>query len=474
VHLIPKRTRHNLTLLIFGLIGFAACAHYPVNDPLAHYDPNGGYRFGAPSNEKQPAAAESIFLGLAFSGGGMRAAAFSYGALEELARTNVAVDGRHVRLLDEVDVISSISGGSFTAAYYALNHDRIFDDFETRFLRQNIQRKLLWQFCYPWNWVRLASPYFSRSDLVADYYNRHIFDGKTFGDLIRGRGRPFLTMTATDMSSGGRFIFTQEEFDMLGSDLSSTPIARAVAASSAFPVLLSPITVNNYAKTSQVPEPSWVKDAYAEPSASPASDRRLVRAKEFRVYENSTDHPYIHLIDGGVSDNLGTRAFIDTVISKGGARNTWQDYKLEKLRKVVVIVVNAAAENDPGWDRKASPPNVVQVVLALGSVSINRYSFETSELFHESMKRWETELNQAAAAAGKAERIKFYPIEISFEAIQNGAERDYFDSLPTTFNLPPGAVDRLRAVAGRLLRESKDYQALLHDLESEESPPTDK
>jgi NTE family protein len=57
---------------------------------------------------------------LAFSGGGTRAAAFAYGVLEELAATPVVLGGRPRRLLDEVDLISAVSGGSFTAAYYGL------------------------------------------------------------------------------------------------------------------------------------------------------------------------------------------------------------------------------------------------------------------------------------------------------------------------------------------------------------------
>ena len=43
-------------------------------------------------------------------------------------------------------------------------------------------------------------------------------------------------------------------------------------------------------------------------------------------------------------------------------------------------------------------------------------------------------------------------------------ERSYFLNLPTSFVLPAEAVDRLREVAGRLLRESTEFQALVKDL----------
>jgi NTE family protein len=87
-----------------------------------------------------------VFLLLAFSGGGTRAAALSYGVLRELRDTRVVVRGQETRLLDEVDVITSVSGGSFTSAYYGLFGDRIFEDYEQRFLR----RKRIGRTSGPW------------------------------------------------------------------------------------------------------------------------------------------------------------------------------------------------------------------------------------------------------------------------------------------------------------------------------------
>ena len=61
---------------------------------------------------------------LAISGGGTRAAALGYGVLEEPPRRmDVTVNGVKRRLLDEVDVISAVSGGTFPATYYAMNDE---------------------------------------------------------------------------------------------------------------------------------------------------------------------------------------------------------------------------------------------------------------------------------------------------------------------------------------------------------------
>jgi predicted acylesterase/phospholipase RssA len=190
---------HHAFMLSAAVLFGAGCAHYPENARLQHYDPQSGYRFRNLSNAGN---SDSLQIFLAFSGGGTRAAAFSFGVLEELARTQIVWEGQSRRLLDEVDYISAVSGGSFTAAYYALYGDRIFADFEDKVLDQNIQRQLIWRLCSPLYWVRLASPYFNRSDMAAEFYDRHLFGGKTYGDLLKRNRRPFLSLNATDMSLG--------------------------------------------------------------------------------------------------------------------------------------------------------------------------------------------------------------------------------------------------------------------------------
>jgi predicted acylesterase/phospholipase RssA len=110
----------------------AACASFPSNPPLAKYVPEGGYSFGRLALGKHNT--NELFVIVTFSGGGTRAAALAFGVLEELRATSLAKKGADTNLLDEVDVISSVSGGSFTAAYYALRRDKLFDDFPRRFL----------------------------------------------------------------------------------------------------------------------------------------------------------------------------------------------------------------------------------------------------------------------------------------------------------------------------------------------------
>jgi NTE family protein len=142
----------------------SGCAHFPVNEPLKTVNRQAGYRF---QNSSSPANSEELLLVLAFSGGGTRAASTAFGVLEGLANTPAGLPNRPHRLLDEVDAISSVSGGSFTAAYYGLWGDRIFSDFDSKFLKKRVASAFIRSTLYPWNWVRLASSKFSRSDLAA-------------------------------------------------------------------------------------------------------------------------------------------------------------------------------------------------------------------------------------------------------------------------------------------------------------------
>ncbi|MEW5925828.1 MAG: hypothetical protein AB1746_17745, partial [Candidatus Zixiibacteriota bacterium] len=69
-------------------------------------------------------------------------------------------------------------------------------------------------FLNPVNWLRLFSPYFDRSDLAAEYYDKHVFDGGTFGDIANRKG-PMILINATDMITGIRLAFNQDIFDAI-------------------------------------------------------------------------------------------------------------------------------------------------------------------------------------------------------------------------------------------------------------------
>jgi NTE family protein len=469
-------------LLAALLLLLGACASYPENPPLEHYAKDAGYRF---ERLAHPDNSDSLFVIVTFSGGGTRAAALAYGVLEALRDTKIEWQGRSESLLDEVDVISSISGGSFPAAYYALRGGRIFDEFPDKFLYRPIQSDLLRLALAPTSWFKLASPSYGRSDLAAEFYDREVFGGGTYADVIARDRRPFVVLNATDMTSGGQFPFIQDEFDLLCSDLAGVPLARAAAASSAFPGGLTALTFRNYAGSCAYPQPAWVALAAAD-HASRVNARRTARA-EVRLSLAAAEpantgprpaRPYIHLTDGGVADNLGLRGPLDAIASIDHSWSVMQLINRERVDKLVVIVVNAATSPENERDKSASVPGLIDTLSTAAGVPIDNYSFDTVELLGRTLDEYGKDVkllescNRLSAAKGEQcalrlsspHKVDLYPIQVAFQYITSRDEREWFGNLPTSFQLPRASVDRLRAVGRRLLAEDPQFKNLMRAL----------
>ena len=139
------------------------------------------------------------------------------------------------------------------------------------------------------------------------------------------------------------------ELDYLCSDLDRIQVARAVAASAAFPGPLTPIALVNHAGSCGFEEPAWIAETLA---ARGPSRRRLRQAQILRSYLERRS-PYVHLLDGGISDNLGLRFGFEGVIEEGGLGKVLEHSGLGATREIVVIVVNAETESElrerSGW-----------------------------------------------------------------------------------------------------------------------------
>jgi NTE family protein len=465
-----RRTSILYSGLLVAFLLASGCAHYPVNQPLEQYSPDTGYRA---KNTGIPGNSEELLLLLTFSGGGTRAAAFSYGVLEELARTEIYINGQKRRLLDEIDMISGVSGGSFTAAYFGLFGDRIFEDYEEKFLRKNIQGELLVRkyFFIP-NWFRLWSPNFDASDMAAEMYDRELFDGGTFGD-ITARGAPQIIINATDLTEGTSFPFIQDYFDFICSDLTDYPVARAAAASSAVPIVLTPITLKNYRNERDCGyKPEGLDEALEERDKS----RRYYQALHVSPYMLEPDQKrYVHLVDGGIADNLGLRIVIDRVTQMD---SLWETLKhgehTMNTTKVVFVVVNAETGIDKSSDLKESPAGMLTVLGSVTSTPLSRFNFETIELLKSDFEKWREDIRTERCSdpdykgdPDKCDDMEFYLVEVDFNDIPDEKERKYFLELPTSFTLDDEQVDNLQEIAGRLMNQSEEYQKLLRDLKQE-------
>jgi len=431
-----------------AVVVLLGCASARVeNAPLERFEAGAGY--GAKFDDTPYAGKLRVVL--AFSGGGTRASALAYGVLKELRDTEVALSGKNVRLLDTVSTISSVSGGSFTSAYYGLHGERIFEDFEQRFLRKDIDARLGISLFRPIDLLRLTFTKYTRSDMAMDLYDKEVFDGATFADLEAKPG-PILNINATDIDVGTVFTFMQTDFDLICSDLSKLRVSTAVTASSAVPGIFTPVVLENHAGDCDRPEPEWIREALADPTKS---RRRYHNARAAATYLDSEERPYLFLVDGGVADNIGARRLLDEVIQRGGIMDLAEAARLQIPERVIYIVVNAQAGGHHDWDKKLALPSLLSVLGSISSVGIYRYNFETIELLREEAAQWSKQM------AANDRTMQTHVIEVAFDNLGDENERTFFNGVKTSFDLDDTTVDRLIEVGGRLLRESPGFQEFL-------------
>ena len=434
-------------LWLIPLLFLQGCAtiYKPQNQSITAIDNAKGYRLV--DSHSGDYGDHLIFL--AFSGGGTRAAALSYGVLQELRDTQVDTRGHRVRLLDEVDSISSVSGGSFTAAYYGLFGDKTFSDYEKVFLRQSIEGALIRKLFNPAYWWRSLFTGFDRTEMAIEYYNSHIFERKTFADFQLSHG-PYIEINATDLGSANRFAFIQAYFDLICSDLSALSVARAVTASSAVPVAFPTVVLKNYSGDCDTNQSNLVRFLDKQ-DAKRLSIREL--KEQVNSYTNRTAHPYIHLVDGGVADNLGLRALTDRIDTIGSGflfRNPDQMPK-----DVLVISVNAQVTPEPGIDHSAAEPSVGDTLNAFTDVQMSRYDNDTKLLLANKLQ----DLKKAMQERGH--NVSIYNAEVTFESIKTQTLKSYFNNLPTSLELSDHEVDMLIGAGRDLLRNELQFKNFL-------------
>ena len=341
--------------------------------------------------------------------------------------------GNGKTLLDEVDVISAVSGGTFTAMYYALHGKEGLPNFETDFLRKDVQGILKRSLFKPGNFARLMSSYYSRADLAAEIYDREVFHGATFADLVARNRRPFVIVNASEIDIGTRFEFTQEEFDRFCSDLNTFPVARALTASSAVPVLLTPVRMLSYAGQCGYKEPDWIEPGLKKYAEDPLEYRE---AWERRAYLNP-NRTALHLMDGGISDNLGLRPAIKAMTSGHGDFSLLDLVHDNKIRRIVVISVNAGHESDVRLGIEDRIAGLGSVMRKVSVNQITQHSFDTLGL----LKKVADDVDEYQLPGAKP--VPVYLIHVDLYQIDDPAEKEFVHKIPTAFTLAKEQVDHL-------------------------------
>lgn len=294
---------------------------------------------GIQKNDCSPKKHRNVLVLLAMSGGGSRAALFSGMSMLEMKNMKIGTDSD---LLSEVDLISSVSGSSLTAAYYASSED----DNETcsnansgRIWNRETVIELMGNNDYIGRWIRSwflptnialywLTPY-DRSDIMSQVLADNLFDKKTNGIDLRFRDlnpkRPNLIINATQGSKGygfGQpFTFTQEDFSgRICSSIDDYLLSRGVMASASFPGVFNFMTLENFCP-------------------------------------HNNDKKYVHLFDGGNSDNLGLTSL------KRAIWNLNSKNELKNYDKIIVISIDAATELSGVNPNKADPRGILDHIF---------------------------------------------------------------------------------------------------------------
>lgn len=170
---------------------------------------------------------------------------------------------------------------------------------------------------------------------------------------------------------------------------------------------------------------------------------------------------YVHLVDGGITDNLGLHALYDLVTLSGGAKKKLEQAGKKPPKHFVVISVNSSTNPIRDMDVSNKEPSIGETVGAMSSVQLHRYNAATTALMESSIKKWAEEVSTSE------HQVKAYFINIGIEDVVKPEVRLFFNTIPTSFGLSEETIDRLINGGIELLYKDPEYQRLVSDLQGE-------
>ncbi len=450
-------------VLAVALGGCASIHNEPVNQPIAGNLPQLTEAGGVGGSE------DELLIALAFSGGGTRAAAFSHGVLSEMDVVRLR-GGGSASFLDRVDFVSGVSGGSIAAAYYGLKKRAALSDFRERFLLRDVEAALRTNVT-PVNLVRALAGGINDATGLTRWLNQNLFDGATFAEFRADR-RPRVWINAADIYNRTPFVFDQTSFSAMCSDLRAYPLADAVSASAAVPVVFAPVVIKTYPGACERPLPDWIERARKDRAAAPML--RGYAAAIGRYHDGSM--PYIKLLDGGLIDNYGLSAFTIARLSAKTPYDPLSPRQAVKLRRALTLVVDAGRAPSGKWIDTIEGPSGRDLVLAAAdtatesSVRAGYTAFDRimSE-WHGALIRWRCGLSQAerqrlgAGPNWNCRDLKFFVTRVAFDQL-DPVRAAALNDVETSFRLPSDTVDTIIAAGRDALRANSAYAAFLKSL----------
>ncbi|WP_425259295.1 patatin-like phospholipase family protein [Rubrivivax sp. RP6-9] len=412
-----------------------------------------------PEFVRQAAAPRDIVgrdvIGLSLSGGGMRAAAFSFGVLQALVGDAAGAGD----VYDDITFISSVSGGSLTAAYVALHGRAGLAHLRERVLLQDLERDLRVDLLSPSNLLRLLAGGLNDRSNLAQRLDTEVFHGATFADLYR-RNKPDVWINATDLYNRTPFPFTPQAFLALCSDLPSLRVSEAVAASMAVPLVFAPVVLHTFPDHCLTPLPPRLEALLGDP-ARVATDPVASVARAMRHYRDATRMRFLKLADGGLTDNQGLSSILVARALSGTAYGPLNEADAVRIRRLLFLIVDAGRPPAGDWALRLDGPSGVDVGVAAADAAIDAATRLSSAAFHAMTAEWRNSIvryrcaldaatvrrHLPAGEAWQCDDVQFVVETISAEAL-DPARAQRLRAMPTRLALPAADVDAAIA-AGR-------------------------
>lgn len=447
----------------------AGCTSTIHNDPI-----NQPFTSVAGNAELSPpdtrADYDDMVVAMSFSGGGMRAAAFSYGVLNSFEQTTVPTRRGPVSLLDRLDFLSGVSGGSTLAAYYGLRGRAGYADFKQRFLDVNAEESLQTELSLG-NIARGLQGGVNDSTAFPVWLDAHLYNRATFRDLLSRPG-PRIWINASDIYNRTAFIFAPVTFSALCSDLANYPVSMAVAASAAVPVVFAPIVIQNFDGNCPIPLPSWVERVRSDPTAKPLIKSYADALESYR----SGGIKYVKLLDGGLVDNYGLAGFTIARLAADTPFGPLAPQEAVKLRRFLFIVVDSGRAPSGKWAQTIPGPSGVDLIMATSDTATDSGAVGSYSAFDATMSDWRNALVRWRCGLSEADRkrlgvgpgwncrdVQFFIGRVSFDEL--GSDRAAaLNSVETRFRLPPDQVNLLITAGRDALQANPTFRAFLASL----------
>jgi NTE family protein len=420
---------------------------------------------------------EESAIAMSFSGGGLRAAAFSFGVLQALDET---VTQGNRTLLDDVTFITSVSGGSMTAAYYGLHGKAALANFREEGLLRDGEADLRFSLLNPVNLARVLSGGLNDRRSFQQWLEKDLFKGATFADLFRHR-KPEVWINATNVYQRVAFPFNQRVFDALCSDLASYPVSEAVAASMAVPVFFAPVVLQKFPDHCQTVLPYMVLEATTTTDSRSLLSRALARAiNDFRDTRNGH---YVKLVDGGVTDNLGLSSVMQARLALGTPYAPLTENDALRVRDMLFVVVDAGQGPSGAWNHDVAGPSGIELATAAIDSAMEANVRMSYDGFLQMLQRWQRdlaryrcELPEARIADIRRTRphwrcddVNFSATYISFADLGLARESE-LAAIPTRLKLPTATVDNIIAAGRESLLMNRTVQAFRDKLRANSTP----